>query len=114
MRWSDFELPIRRQTDGELEWMTLFESEEEEESDLEPGPVFLQKLSLESGNLSWDDASNAKPVLITLQNLKGDIQNILGLDVPLELDLQGRWEGVAPLEAKLSLDWLQLVAIVPN
>ena len=105
MRLSDFELPIRRQTDGELEWMTLFESEEEEESDLEPGPVFLQKLSLESGNLSWDDASNAKPVLITLQNLKGDIQNILGLDVPLELDLQGRWEGVAPLEAKLSLDW---------
>ena len=105
MRLSDFELPIRRQTDGELEWVTLFESEEEEESDLEPGPVFLQKLSLESGNLSWDDASNAKPVLITLQNLKGDIQNILGLDVPLELDLQGRWEGVAPLEAKLSLDW---------
>ena len=105
MRLSDFELPIRRQTDGELEWMILFESEEEEESDLEPGPVFLKKLSLESGNLSWDDASNAKPVLITLQNIKGDIQNILGLDVPLELDLKGRWEGVAPLEAKLTLDW---------
>ena len=29
--------------------MTLFESEEEEESDLEPGPVFLQKLSLRAG-----------------------------------------------------------------
>ncbi|MAA67840.1 MAG: hypothetical protein CL915_03525 [Deltaproteobacteria bacterium] len=106
MLLADFELPIRRQTDGGLEWMTLFESEEDEEdSNLEPGPVFLKKLSLERGNLSWDDASNAKPVLITLQNLKGDIQNILGLNVPLELDLKGLWEGVAPLEAKLALDW---------
>ena len=106
MRLTDFELPIRRQTDGELEWMTLFDSEEDEEdSNLEPGPVFLKKLSLEKGNLSWDDASNSKPVLITLQNLKGGIQNILGLNVPLELDLKGRWEGVAPLEAKLALDW---------
>jgi hypothetical protein len=105
MRLADFELPIRRQTDGELEWMALFEGEEDEGPNLEPGPVFLKKLTLEKGTLSWNDRSNSNPVLVTLQSLKGHIQNILGLNVPLELDLKGRWEGVAPLEAKLALDW---------
>jgi uncharacterized protein involved in outer membrane biogenesis len=106
MRMTDFELPVRRQMGGELEWMALFKSEKEDEDSKEQlGPVFMKKLSLERGALSWNDASNTKPVLVTLQSLKGDIQNILGLDAPLELDLTGRWEGVAPLEMKLALEW---------
>ena len=106
MRLADFELPIRRQTDGELEWMVLFGVEDDEEDhNLDPGPVFLKRLSLEGGTLSWNDKSNNNPVLVTLQRLKGNIQNILGLNVPLELDLEGRWEGVAPLEANLAFDW---------
>ena len=110
MLLTDFQLPVRRQVDGDLQWVAIFTDGEEdpepaEPKDTEPGPVFLPELVVVRGGVLWEDQSNAQPVKISLQKTEGTLANLVGSRRPLQLNLQGYWEGVAPLDMNLALDW---------
>ena len=100
---------IARQKNGTFNFQDLFKAKTEDKKEKsKPFPVFIKKLSLSDGQLTWEDASFAKPVKEDIRPINFEIEN-----VTTHADKQARLVLSLALKSGGQLDWQGTASVNP-